>query len=1009
MNHGRERCVQTLAALFTMAGALVDTNGDGYADDIALRFIVTGEPTAWEWCALADLAAVLGLHVTGFSPPLVVDSWDGPTLLLDAGNDAALEPGSGRATLDGDRITVRGGDAAGRAAILRALAQGSAPEAAELHVTAAQYPEPTPRPAPADPGPPLTDLTDLFMVHGDPDRFPGLLTDTDGDRLADDTRCCFVVGENISHKIGTALIDLAARLGVETAGLTVPLCAPIDLGAAVPIFINNPRLDTERFLSSQLLDDGRTAIMFAGWVDDQIANPLRSLASSTPIKTIMPGFIEPQPAKEAIWSWEWEGHTEREVLLAELHEHYLPLPNNNPCNVVIQVSEDAEQRAAIRDELLTLFPEGSTITVLPVHHAGRAWLEEVVAPAAKELRGLAALEVTCRPLDPPEDRLMLNMQIFWLQECWPADEIIAPMLELPLEQVRITLGTDDQDGIYNARALDAAGAVMKEWTFWPASSWRPYLLNDEPDRWVVLGASNITIEQARAPSSYLSDFGTDLERFYFEGWWPMVLPRLREYALAQHAAGATQPFFDELRIEVWVSEAEYALGVREERESPGEGLAEDLYFNTLDFFHELGIQTTGEPWDEPGQIVPLVHIAPGEPPRAKVTLYRYNEAETTYTPIPVQQRESGVAMDEVVTGANLPGLLAYIDRFDAVTVRGEGRSYRGRRLVSIEVVKPDGAAVRSRAKLAAMKPTHLFVARHHANEVSSTTAAFRLIELLASNPEIAPLLDRNNVIVIPDENPDGTALHAELMAEHPTWKHHAARYNAVGVEHSFHMWNPHTPYGEALIRPILWQLWRPDVITDNHGVPSHEWWQPFAGGQNPPRFGISYWLCQALIYGICRHPPDAPHAAFAAAMRDAVSRAIAADPEIAAANAVYAERYARWGHQYVPEKFPATYHGDMLWFFGPAEAQPGSPRRNVAVQEAAMLSASWVTEVIDETAQGDHLALVAKAHLTANLALLRMTAENAPPVAFSATPLPGGYVHHRLHRMRPLPAPAIKE
>ncbi len=71
-----------------------------------------------------------------------------------------------------------------------------------------------------------------------------------------------------------------------------------------------------------------------------------------------------------------------------------------------------------------------------------------------------------------------------------------------------------------------------------------------------------------------------------------------------------------------------------------------------------------------------------------------------------------------------------------------------------------------------------------------------------------------------------------------------------------------------------------------------------------------------------------------------------------------------------------------------------------------MVSASWVTEVIDETAQGAHLALVAKAHLTANLALTRMMAENAPPVAFSATPLPGSRVHHRLHRMRPLPVRA---
>src|SRR6476659_7031974 len=126
----RGAMMERLADLFTTTGALADTNGDGYADDIALRFVAPGAPTAWEWCALADLAAVLGLHVTGFSPPLVADAWDGPTLLLDPHNDPALAAGAGRVVLEGGTMTVRGGDATGRATILRALAQGSLPDAA---------------------------------------------------------------------------------------------------------------------------------------------------------------------------------------------------------------------------------------------------------------------------------------------------------------------------------------------------------------------------------------------------------------------------------------------------------------------------------------------------------------------------------------------------------------------------------------------------------------------------------------------------------------------------------------------------------------------------------------------------------------------------------------------------------------------------------------------------------------------------------------------------------------
>lgn len=1002
--------MERLADLFTTAGALADTNGDGYADDIALRFVAPGTPTAWEWCALADLAAVLGLHVTGFSPPLVVDTWSRLTLLLDPDDDMLLPAGTGRVIITGTTLTVRGGDAAGRAAILRALSQGSLPDASEWQVTAAQYPEPTPQRIPADPGlAPMFD--DLFMVRGDPECFPGLFIDANYDRLPDDTRCCFVVSENISLEVGAALVDAAGHLGVETAGLTVPVCAPVDLGAAVPVLIGGAASAGARgtlpFL--HLLDDGRTAVVVAAETGRETAAMLRRVAADIPIRAAFPTFVEPQSAKERIWSWEWAGRTERAILRAAMDEHVFPLSDATSCTVLIQISEAAAQRAAIRNELLALFPVGSTVTVLPVHHAGRAWLEEIVAPVAKELPGLSVLEVTCRPMSLLDNRPTLNLPIFWLQGCWPADEIIAPTLGLPLEQVRITLGEASQSEIYRARAFDAAGALLRQWAFSPRWYTRPYM-PDFSDRGIVhVATGGINVMHG---DNVIADVAlpTDLDQFW-EAWQSAIFRRLHDLVHASNDAGrasAHQPFFDELRVEVWVSEPERALNVREERESPAEGLAEDIYFNTLDYFHELGVRTTGEPWDEPGQIVPLVHVTPGEPPRAKVMLLRYDDAQMTSTPVSVAERPAGVAMDEVVTGANLPGLLAYVNQLSGVTVRDVERSYRGRTIAAIEVVKPDSAAVRSRTKLAVMKPTHLIVARHHANEVASTTAALRFVELLATDPTMMPLLDHCNVIVIPDENPDGTALHTTLMAEHPTWKHHAARYNAVGVEFSNHMGDPETIYGEARVRPRLMREWRPDVVTDNHGVPSHEWWQPFAGGQNPPRFRISYWLCQALIYGICRYLPDTPHAGFAAAMRETVSRAIAAEPELAAANRTYAERYERWGHQYVPEMFPATYFGDMFWFFNPLDITSDTPQRDIAMREPNMVSATWVTEVIDETAQGAHLALVAKAHLTANIALTRMMADHAPPIAFSAIPLPGGRVHRRLHRMRPLPTSPIR-
>ena len=209
--------------------------------------------------------------------------------------------------------------------MLRAFSQASLPDATEWQVIAAQYPEPTPQPIPADPGPPPT-LDDLFMANGDPERAPGLLVDTDGDRLPDDTRCCFHRLGNISREIGAALVDAVARLGVETAGLTVPLCAPLDLGAAVPVFIGDAapagiRSDCPVLHS---LDDGRTAVIIAGETDTETAAMLRALAADGPIHATSPSSRSRNPRKRLLWSWEWEGRTERETLLAELNEHALP-------------------------------------------------------------------------------------------------------------------------------------------------------------------------------------------------------------------------------------------------------------------------------------------------------------------------------------------------------------------------------------------------------------------------------------------------------------------------------------------------------------------------------------------------------------------------------------------------------------------------------------------------------------------------------------------------------------
>ena len=351
--------------------------------------------------------------------------------------------------------------------------------------------------------------------------------------------------------------------------------------------------------------------------------------------------------------------------------------------------------------------------------------------------------------------------------------------------------------------------------------------------------------------------------------------------------------------------------------------------------------------------------------------------------------------------AELAPHLAQLAALPGVGVRRIGRSFEGRALAAIELTAPQHARIWSRIKASLHKPTLLVIARHHANEPASTHAALDLAARYATDPERMAIRDRVNIAILPLENADGAALHAAMRQEHPTWKHHAARYNAVGREFARDYYDAETPFNEARARPRLWREWLPDVVIDNHGVPSHEWSQHFNGFGSPPRFGVSYWLVSALLYGIVRYPTaDPTHAAFAEAVRDRIAMAVADDAEIFATNQQIRDVYERWGHRRLPERFPATYHREMLWYFGPQSAEARARFSRPDGYDRVTV-AEIVTEVPDETAQGDYLALVARAHVVANEALLALLADSATTVDRTVTDTPTG-PWLVLRRQRPL-------
>jgi hypothetical protein len=339
---------------------------------------------------------------------------------------------------------------------------------------------------------------------------------------------------------------------------------------------------------------------------------------------------------------------------------------------------------------------------------------------------------------------------------------------------------------------------------------------------------------------------------------------------------------------------------------------------------------------------------------------------------------SGIPLDEVIGPDQLPPYLAYLAAIPGIRVWQTGRSHGGRALWAMSLSAPAAGRIAPPQKLSAWRPTLLIQARHHANEVSSTNSILAFAEEAARTG----LASRVNLFFSPMANADGAAIHYAMQQAHPNWKLHAARFNAAGVDFGISdLYQREPRFGEARVLPTLWRAVQPDVILDDHGYPSHEWVQPFAGYNSPPYFGISWWMPNALIYGIhyCLDPERFPaNHAVQEALRSALVKRFAADPEIAGYTRTLLDRYYNYGQRHVPEKFPLELQEGMV--ARTAKVNAGPEARKFSGRFPHITAAELVTEVPDETAQGDYLALCARAHLEGDRAVYETLARKPQPV-----------------------------
>ena len=358
------------------------------------------------------------------------------------------------------------------------------------------------------------------------------------------------------------------------------------------------------------------------------------------------------------------------------------------------------------------------------------------------------------------------------------------------------------------------------------------------------------------------------------------------------------------------------------------------------------------------------------------------------------------------------GILAKMSASKEATVYKVGDSYLGKDVWAMDLMPPIEASHWSQAKQTTLKPTIVYSARQHANEVSSTSHVLRMAELLLTDPAYRDKLNKVNVVIHPITNADGAQLAYDLQKINPTHMLHAGYLGSLGVDVTAAQWDPDPIYPESGIRPKIWRTWLPDIFLNPHGYPSHEWVQMFSEyaawvrtrsvetrdywtmrGWWMPGFG---WLDDA------RYPRHKDEQMKLLEMITDYAKQV---PGTVALNARAYDRYKRYSFDFDQKNFKLDFTNGVLVYksIKGARANPLSPdfmtrNPNVTIWDG-------VTEAPDETARGDWLKLVANAGLQWDKAILDYLVQGHHEIERKVEPFWNGV---SLSMNRPRPPKPIK-
>ena len=359
-------------------------------------------------------------------------------------------------------------------------------------------------------------------------------------------------------------------------------------------------------------------------------------------------------------------------------------------------------------------------------------------------------------------------------------------------------------------------------------------------------------------------------------------------------------------------------------------------------------------------------------------------------------------------------ILAKMSNFEEATVYKMGESYLGQDIWAMDLMPPLESSHFSHYKATTMKPTVIYSARQHANEVSSTSHVLRFAELLLTDPKYKENLNKVNIVIHPITNADGAQLAYDLYKKTPDFILHAGYYASLGMDVTSDGNDPMPIYPESTIRRQLWNQWLPDIFLNPHGYPSHQLVQLFSEYTGLVRRGRvternwsmnKGWFIPGFNYVDDPLFPRHKEAAFQ--IRDYITKFINEAENVYDLNRRNYSRYHRYGESFDEDevfKLPLVNEVLIHTAIKGSRSSPTGSRPQGYNPKVTIWSGS--TEAPDETASGDWMKLVATAGLQWDKAILQYLVDGDHKVERKGSEFWGG-VTIRLERARP-PKPSVE-